>query len=187
MAYESDAEDIQLLREGDIAALLAKYEPLVRGRCIARLKGSLDAEDVAQNVMLRLLNELHRGKTYPVPFRVVVNQVTTWTIADYFEDRPTDVPLPEDWEPSAERESSAVESRDYLMDLFDDLPETTRAVLERPLHPRVRARGDRAELGMTTDAVYPRPHRARERTADRDQATRRRRRPLAMFSSGFRR
>ena len=163
MAYESDAEDIQLLREGDIAALLAKYEPLVRGRCIARLKGSLDAEDVAQNVMLRLLNELHRGKTYPVPFRVVVNQVTTWTIADYFEDRPTDVPLPEDWEPSAESESSAVESRDYLMDLFDDLPEKTRAVLERRYLRGLEHDEIAQELGMTRNAVDQALHRGHEK------------------------
>lgn len=41
MAYESDAEDTQFLRDQDIASLLAKYEPVITGRCVAKLRGSL--------------------------------------------------------------------------------------------------------------------------------------------------
>jgi DNA-directed RNA polymerase specialized sigma24 family protein len=90
-----------LLEEGNLAALLAKYQPVILGRCIARLQGDEEAEDVAQNVMIRLVAELERGKRYSVPYRVVVHKVTTWTLAEYFEDKPTDLPLPESWEPAA--------------------------------------------------------------------------------------
>lgn len=70
-----DAEDTRLLEEGNLAALLAKYQPVILGRCIARLRGDEAAEDVAQDVMLRLMAEFRRGKRYPVPYRVVVHQV----------------------------------------------------------------------------------------------------------------
>jgi RNA polymerase sigma factor (sigma-70 family) len=44
------------------------------------------ADDVVQEVFLRLWRELSSGKTYPVSFRVVVHQVTTWTIKEHFRD-----------------------------------------------------------------------------------------------------
>jgi hypothetical protein len=52
-----DAEDARLLDRGDHARLLAKYEPVIVGRCVAALRGSLDAEDVAQDVKTRLWRE----------------------------------------------------------------------------------------------------------------------------------
>ena len=97
MSYAIDAADAKLLAAGEHAHLLAKYEPVILGRCIARLRGHADADDVAQDVKLRLWRELTAGKEYAVPFRVVVHQVIGWMIADYFGGRPTDVPLPEGW------------------------------------------------------------------------------------------
>src|SRR5919108_1527025 len=85
-----DAEDIQLLDDGDLAGLLAKYQPLVIGRCVAKLRGHADAEDVAQNVMLRLVSEFRRGKRYgETPYRVVVHQVIDWTVREYFQGKDT--------------------------------------------------------------------------------------------------
>ena len=51
------AEDARLLDSGEHARLLATYEPVIIGRCVAALRGSLDAEDVAQDVRLRLRGE----------------------------------------------------------------------------------------------------------------------------------
>lgn len=95
-------DDEALLASGDHARLLACYETVVVQRCVARLRGHLDAEDVAQDVKLRLWKELQAGKTYPVPFRVVVHKVIGWTLGDYWAGRDTTVPLPEGWEPSFE-------------------------------------------------------------------------------------
>ena len=162
MAYESDAEDAQLLHDRDIATLLAKYHPVIVGRCVARMQGSLDAEDVAQNVMLRLLAEFERGKAYAVPFRVVVHQIIGWTIADHFAGRSTAAPLPEDWEPVADAEGDAVVSRYYIEELIATLPDQTRRVVElrylRGLEPVEIA----DELGMKPNAVYQRLHQGHE-------------------------
>jgi RNA polymerase sigma factor (sigma-70 family) len=157
MAYESDAEDTQLLRDRDIASLLAKYEPVILGRCIARIR-TLDAEDVAQNVMARLLAELRKQKSYGVPYRVVVHQVIGWTISDYFEGCPTDLPLPEDWDPEVESEGEGVLARYYLEDLLAPLPDQTRRVLELRYVRGLEADQIASELGMTPNAVHQRLH-----------------------------
>lgn len=69
---------------------------------MAALRGHLDAEDVAQDVKLRLWKELQAGKRYAVPYRVVVHKVIDWTLRDHWGGRDTTVPLPEGWEPSTE-------------------------------------------------------------------------------------
>lgn len=69
MRDERDAEDARMLEDGDIAGLLAGYQDVIVGRCIARLRGDDAAYDVAQDVMHRLLAEFRRGKRYSVPYR----------------------------------------------------------------------------------------------------------------------
>jgi RNA polymerase sigma factor (sigma-70 family) len=131
MRYDTDADDARHLDDGRIDILLAKYDDAIVGRCIAALRGAADAEDVAQNVKLRLLREFHAGRRYgALPYRVIVHQVVTYTVRDYFERRPTDAPLPEGWEPTVPSGAEAVDSRYHLMGLFADLPERARRVLE---------------------------------------------------------
>src|SRR5438552_2205039 len=84
MSVAGDAYDARLLASRDYAPLLAKYWPLVQASCVAALRGGVDAEDVAQNVLLRLCRELHAGKRYRVEFERVVRNVTSWTIKQHF-------------------------------------------------------------------------------------------------------
>jgi hypothetical protein len=94
-----DARDADLLADGRIERLLARYVLVILARCIHETKSSHDGQDVAQDVMFRLFREFHAGKRYPgIPYRVVVHQVTKWTLADFFAGRRTDVPLPDDLE-----------------------------------------------------------------------------------------
>ena len=62
MSHDGDAADALLLARGEHARLLAKYEPIILGRCVAELRGHLDADDVAQDVKVRLWRELHQGQ-----------------------------------------------------------------------------------------------------------------------------
>jgi RNA polymerase sigma factor (sigma-70 family) len=148
-----DADDTRLLEEGNLAALLAKYQPVVLGRCIARLRGDEAAEDVAQNVMLRLVTEFQRGKRYSVPFRVVVHQVTSWTLSEYFEGKPTDLPLPEGWDPAGPDFTEEVEQRDFLRSLFGSVGEKTRQVLELRYLLGLEIDEIAARLGIKRNAV----------------------------------
>src|SRR5262245_18771063 len=130
--HDQDGEDATLLARGDYARLLAKYEPTIIGRCIAKLRGHVDADDVAQDVKIRLWRELTAGKSYPVPFRVVVHKIIGWTVNDYFAGRPTHLPLPEGWDPTDPDDAySELLDRDAVTAALDELPEgKTRHVME---------------------------------------------------------
>jgi RNA polymerase sigma factor (sigma-70 family) len=125
-----DAEDALLLQNGDHAALLAAYHAVVVQRCLVAVRSEA-GYDVAQNVFERLLRELGRGKRYVVPYRVVVHKVVDWTVKAHFQGVPSDVPLPEDWEFADETDPyPAFEEDEALEDLFAELPEGARRVLE---------------------------------------------------------
>ena len=162
MGNATDAEDNRLLEEGAIEYLLAKYHDVIVGRCVARLRGHPDGEDVAQSVKLRLFREFHRGKRYgDTPYRVVVHQVIGWTLAEYFDGRPTEVELPHDWEVPDTSES--VESALDLGTLFSDLPPRQREVLELRYLSGLEHEEIATRLGMTRNAVDQALHNGHEK------------------------
>ena len=91
-----DVEDKRLLEAGDHKLLLAGYFHAVRELCFLRLRDREAAGEAAQIVLLRLLNELKRGKTYSVPFRVVVWKVVEWTVRGFYPGAKQDDTLPDD-------------------------------------------------------------------------------------------
>ena len=91
-----DVEDTRLLEAKRHAELLATYYPVVVDRCRLVLPDP-DAYEVAHNVAERLLRELVAGKTYGVPFRVVVHKVIDWKIKEFFTRGRVEL-LPEEWE-----------------------------------------------------------------------------------------
>ena len=127
MHDERDAEDVRLLESDEHGKLLAVYYDVIVHRCRLRLPDPR-AYDAAHDVVERLLKELRSGKTYRVPYRVVVHKVVDWTIADHHSGRPIG-PLPEHWEPVAPDELDESVGRHDLMRLFAGLPERARQVL----------------------------------------------------------
>jgi RNA polymerase sigma factor (sigma-70 family) len=156
MLHEADEVDVGLLADGDIGALLARWDRTIRGRCHVRIRNPFDAEDVAQNVRLRLLDEFHRGKRYGgVPYRVVVHQVIGWTIGDFFAGRRIDEPLPDDWSPLDPRADGAetVVVRESFRQLLERLaPKDARICAMRFLQG-LEIDDIAAELGMERNAV----------------------------------
>lgn len=165
MPHANDLDDSQLLAAGDIGALLARYESVIRGRCIARLRGSLEAEDVAQDVRLRLLEEFRRGKRYgELPYRVVVHQVIGWTIADHFGGRPTHVPLPESWEPVASDDPLAeVVSRGWVEWVVEQVDHKDGQILALRYRDLLETKEIAERLDMDRNAVDQALHRAIEK------------------------
>ena len=74
-----DAEDKRLLEAGEHTRLLENYVYLVKEWVAARVRDREAAAEIVQRVFLRLLRELEAGRTYPVPYRVVVRKVVSWT------------------------------------------------------------------------------------------------------------
>ncbi len=164
------ATDVQMSHDQDAAdpsreRLLARYERVIRGRCIARTGNRWDGEDVAHDVVLRLLSELERGRRYPVPYDVVVHKVIGWTLNDHFGGRRTDVPLPDGWEPWApegeQRGSDDVDSRLTLEATFADLPPRERDVCTLVYLQGLSPEQAAGELGITRNNVDQALHRGR--------------------------
>ena len=155
--------DEALLASGDHARLLARYEMVIVQRCVAAMRGHEDAEDVAQDVKLRLWRELQAGKTYPVPFRVVVHKVIGWTLKDHWSGRGTTVPLPDGWEPGTEDD---VDGRLIVAEMIDQLPpreqEVWRLQIEEGLSPDQIAE----RLAITRNNVDQALHRGRKRLGE---------------------
>jgi len=124
-----DAEDQRLLEAREHKLLLAGYFTPVRDRCFFRLGSREAGDEAAQRVFLRLWSELKAGKTYPVPFRVVVWMVTEWTLRGFPMGR-REVELPDDWDPAAPDAYAEWEADHDLGALFADLPARQRQVLD---------------------------------------------------------
>jgi RNA polymerase sigma factor (sigma-70 family) len=164
-----DAEDTRLLAAGEFARLVEGYYGLILGRCRARVWDEGEAIGVAADVVLRLLSELKRGRTYPVPFRVVVNQVVTWKLKEHFARPPVaEVELGD--EPAGEDPIAAFESDYDLLALLDGLPPRERDVVwlrvGRGLGPEQIAE----TLGVTRNNVDQIWHRAARKLRERLEA-----------------
>ncbi len=154
MSHDGDAADAVLLARGEHARLLAKYEPVILGRCVARLHGHPDAEDVAQDVKLRLWRELQAGKTYSVPFRVVVHKIVGWTINDHFAGRPTHLALPEGWDPADPSDDlGELLDRDAVLCMLDGLEGRAREVMELRYLERLEIAEIADRLGLERNAI----------------------------------
>jgi RNA polymerase sigma factor (sigma-70 family) len=100
-----DAEDQRLLEAGELSLLVESYYGVMLDRCRARVWPEADAVGVAAEVAIRLLSELKRGRSYRVPFRVVVHKVIGWKIKEHFEPgKLTEVEL-EEWLKEASTDS----------------------------------------------------------------------------------
>jgi len=157
-----DAEDAHLLERGDRATLIAAYEDVVVQRCLIATRGN-EGYDVAQNVFLRLLQELDRGRRYTVPYRVVVHKVVDWTVKEHFAGRPTDVALPEGWDPVDESDPYAEVDDSDLDALWADLAEGDRRVLDLRYVQGLEIDEIAERLGKTRNAVDQALHRAHDK------------------------
>jgi DNA-directed RNA polymerase specialized sigma24 family protein len=155
-----DAEDTRLLEAGEHKLLVSGYFHWVRERCFVRLRDPDAADEAAQRVFVRLLGELRDGKSYRVPYRVVVLMVTEWTVKGTYPGAKADAELPAELDGWAPDEYAAWEAAHDLGLLLADLPPVQRKVAEAVYRDGL-APGEAAErLGMNPNAVYQALHNA---------------------------
>lgn len=157
----SDARDEELIRNGDFAALLARYRYRITQR--VRLKvPERDVEDVASEIVLHLYRELSGGKTYDAPFGAIVAKRTRWAIAEYHERR---LPLPDD--PSDEELGSTgppdVSDYGYVRRLLAELPPGDAEVAKLRFVLGLDVAEIAERLGTNANAVHQATWRVRER------------------------
>lgn len=164
---DEDARDADLLANGRIDRLLATYELVIVARCIRETKTVHDGQDVAQDVLFRLYREFKAGKRYEgIPYRVVVRQVTKWTLADFFAGRRTDVPLPDELDLSGDDLGERVVSDLWLRDLIAQLPEGERAACTAVYLDGLTPEQAAERLGTSRNNVDQRLFHARKRLRD---------------------
>ena len=157
---DRDAEDGRLLKAGRYADVLAAYYPVIRARLRVRLVAD-DADEVAHRVIERLIGELKRGRTYPVPFRVVVHKVTGWKLREHYAERRHE-PLPEEPDLVDDRAGDPDE-RIALKQMLAELPPREREVLELRYLDGLEIVQIAERLDMTRNAVDQALFRGRRR------------------------
>jgi RNA polymerase sigma-70 factor (ECF subfamily) len=162
-----DAEDRRLSEEGEHKLLLASYFHPVRERCFLALRDRDAADEAAQHVFLRLLRELQARTTYPVPFRVVVWMVTTWTLRSLYPAAKMDAALPDDWNPAAPDAYAEWEDEHYLTGLLADLPPRQREVLDLAYREGLSPAQIAERLAITRNAVDQALHNGHKRLAEK--------------------
>jgi RNA polymerase sigma factor (sigma-70 family) len=165
-----DAEDKRLLDEGEHALLLAAYFHPMRERCYLRLRDGDGANEAAQRVFVRLLGDLRGGKTYSVPFRVVVWMVAEWTLKGFYPVAKQDLLLPEAWDPEAPDPYAEWEEQHDLAVLITDLPQREREVLELRYRERLSHEQIAERLAMTRNAVDQALHNGHKDVAEKLRA-----------------
>jgi RNA polymerase sigma factor (sigma-70 family) len=162
-----DVEDKRLLEAAEHKLLLAGYFHPVRERCVLRLRDRDAGDEAAQRVFERLAAELARGRTYPVPFRVVVHMVTEWTLRGFYPAVKRDDSLPEGWDPEAPDAFEDVDQRLDLDVLLADLPARQREVAELLYRDGLSHEQIGERLGLKRNAVDQALHSAHVKLAEK--------------------
>ena len=162
-----DAEDKRLFEAGEHTQLLENYVYLVQEWVAIRVRDRQAAEEVAQRVFLRLAKELAAGKSYGVPYRVVVWKIVTWTAQGYEWSPKEAATLPEEWDDVAPDEFEAWEAEHDLGLWLADLPPRDREVLDL-LHREGLSPAQVAErLGIDANAVHQAAYRGHRKVAEK--------------------
>lgn len=158
-ALESDA-DRQMFR-----SIYDRHHAKMESAAIRILKNQSDAEDAVQNAFMQVIR--HFEKTYQIP----CEDLPFWLISIVKNEaymilrkRKRTVSL-EDWSGFSKR---AEEVSDYaaLVELFSELPETYRQVLEMKCLLGYTDKEIAAHLGITESAVSTRASRGRQLLKD---------------------
>lgn len=159
-----DDEDARLLAVGDHAALLAAYYPTILLRLRTRRLSLGEAEDVRQRVVEHLLRELKSGKTFGVPFRVIVHQRTTWELLDHYtRQKRREAELSEEPEDLSTTDLDQVESDLDFDRLLVDLPARERQAVALRWREGLDVPQIAGLLGIETNAVHQALFRAHRR------------------------
>jgi RNA polymerase sigma factor (sigma-70 family) len=164
---ERDLADARLLGAGDHNALVESYYGHIVRRCRARTRNEPEALEVAAEVAIRLLDELKRGRTYTVPYRVVVNKVIDWKRNEHYA--PAKAKEVELGEHDAQADDPYVEfEADYdLAVLLEDLPPREYDVASLRLLEGLEPQDIADRLGIDRNTVDQAWHRAKRKLLEK--------------------
>ena len=156
-----DAEDQRLLGAGEFTLLVESYYGVILDRSRARVWPEAEAIAVAADVAIRLLSELKRGRSYRVPFRVVVHMLIGWKIKEHFAPAKAQEVELEEWLKEASTDSETELAGDSGFEaLLADLTELEQEVLRLRYLDDLDFPEIGQRLGKKPNAVHQAHHRA---------------------------
>jgi RNA polymerase sigma factor (sigma-70 family) len=162
-----DVEDKRLLDDGQHTQLLENYVYLVQEWVALRVRDRRAAEEVVQRVFLRLAAELAAGRSYSVPYRVVVWSVVNWTARGYEWSPKEAESLPDDWDDTAPDQFEAWEGEHDLGFLIHDLAPRDREVLDLIYREGLSPAQVAERLAIDVNAVHQATHRGHRKVAEK--------------------
>ena len=158
-----DAKDALLLQNGDHAELLAAYFPMIRQRCLIKVRGDA-GEDVAQNVLERLCASSSAASGTRFPSASSYTRSSSGRSAITSGDARPMSPLPEGWDVADEHDPyRPLEDDQALEVLFAPLPEGARRVLDLRYRQGLEPEEIAVELKIKRNAVDQALHRGHVR------------------------
>ncbi len=158
-----DAEDTRLLDAGETNALAERYYGVIGDRCLLLLRNREAADDVAHEVVLRLMSELRHGRRYRVPFRVVVHKVIGWKVKEHQQSIRYDEVI-DDWLHHASTASDLPLDADLGFEaMLVGLTELEQQVIRMHYNDDLDFREIARRLDKEPNAVHQIHHRALEK------------------------
>ncbi|MEM7010584.1 MAG: RNA polymerase sigma factor [Verrucomicrobiota bacterium] len=168
---------INLAKSGDREAfkeLTQLHETSVRGYLISNLRNEHDANDLLQNVWVKVWNALpryeDRGRFRAWMMRIARNELINFINREK-RVRPTSLDerqwlTIEDGEPAADQQLLARERREWLIDSIDQLPDAMRQVVYLRLNEEITFREIAERTSTSINTVIWRMHSATARLRD---------------------
>jgi RNA polymerase sigma-70 factor (ECF subfamily) len=144
-----------------IRFLYLRYKDNVYGYVLSFVRDSHEAEDVTQQVFLKLMSVIHKYQAREVPFTSWLLRVARNVALDHLRQRRM-LPCEEVYEPSREADDAGRERRWGLEQALEALPEEQRNVVVLR-HLVGLTPGEIAErMGRSESAIHGLHHRARK-------------------------
>jgi RNA polymerase sigma-70 factor, ECF subfamily len=158
------ANAVARAQSGDMEAirfLYMRYKNNVYGYVLSMLRDQHEAEDVTQQVFMKLITAIHKYEARGVPFTSWMLRVARNVAVDHLRQRRA-LPCEEVYEPSHPVDESSRERRWGIAHALDTLPEDQRGVVVMR-HLVGLSPGEIAEkMGRTEASVHGLHHRARQ-------------------------
>ena len=166
MWAERNREDARLLADGDLRRFSRRTTRSSSAAAARACAPRTTRYEVAHRVIERLARELRSGRTYPVPYSVVVHKVINWKVVEFFSD-PQPSALPEHWDAGElDRALEDFEGTYDLVELFARVPGRTGDVLELTYLEGLEPDEVAERLEMERNAVYQALHRGHRKIRD---------------------
>ena len=162
--------------EYDLDSVVASYwDPVLQWiRSTGKVRGG-EADEVRQEVFLRVTREIRAGKRYGIPLGAAIFQITNWTIRGYVsraagrrehEEAFGEMPGDEPFDPGAQAQIDQVGEDDLVEELFARLGDREGTLMTMHYLQGLDLAEVAEAMGITANNAHQIHHRAKKRISE---------------------